>query len=119
MGEKAALLRQERECEDYRIQENSENYVNAGDDAEKEVARVGLWSEWARNHDLRLYPNLQIKEILNSESTVIRAIGMFDKRVGRRRLKSLELEKKAPIVKLYFEIRCELEGINLDGRESS
>lgn len=57
------------------------------------------------------YLHLSIDDILASENPLIRAIGMLDRRVGKRRLPALAGSVNHPLVRLLYLFRCEAEGI--------
>jgi len=57
------------------------------------------------------YVNLGIGEILDNENVLIRAIGVLDRRVGKRRLRELLDRDEHPLVRRLLEFRCEAEGI--------
>lgn len=57
------------------------------------------------------YPGLSVKEILSSNSPIIRAIGMLDRRVGKRTLCRFELETEPEIVRRLWRLRCEAENL--------
>lgn len=59
------------------------------------------------------YLNLSIEDAFNSKNFVIKSLSMIDKRLGKRRLKSITLEETEHVlVKRLYEIRCDVEGIN-------
>jgi len=52
---------------------------------------------------------------LVSPDTVLRALALFDRRLGQRRLRSLTLTKnEQSLVQLFFNIRCQAEGIEVE-----
>ncbi len=60
------------------------------------------------------YLNLSIKEALFSENTLVRALAILDKRVGKRTLKKLyNYDSGNNLLKYLYELRCEAEKINL------
>ncbi|MBT2733475.1 hypothetical protein [Bacillus sp. ISL-7] len=59
------------------------------------------------------YINLSISDAINSKSFLIRALGMIDKRLGKRRLQSIEIKENEHIlVRKLYAIRSEVEKIN-------
>lgn len=60
------------------------------------------------------YLRLPIDAILSSEDSVVRALGMLDRRVGKRRLSKLDVRDAPPLVKYLYLLRCEAEGIRVD-----
>lgn len=57
------------------------------------------------------YLNLSMNEILDSENPIIRAFGMLDSRVGKRRLKKINVSSEHDLVKRLFYLRCDAEGL--------
>jgi hypothetical protein len=60
------------------------------------------------------YQSLSIDEILSSEDVFIRALGMLDRRLGKRRLRALDPKEAHPLVRAFHRFRCEAEGIRVD-----
>jgi hypothetical protein len=59
------------------------------------------------------YLTLSIDDILISQNVLIRAIGMLDRRVGKRRLKGLVDENAHPLIGFFHRFRCDAEGVAL------
>lgn len=58
------------------------------------------------------YPNLGIESALHSENNITRALAMFDKRVGKRRLQRLVVDSNShPLVMEFYRIRSVAEGL--------
>lgn len=58
------------------------------------------------------YPNLSIEAALHSEIVMLQALAMMDRRFGKRRIKHLVLDSNThPLVRKFYQIRCETEGI--------
>ncbi len=63
---------------------------------------------------LEEYVLLDINDALSSSNPLVRAFAMFDRRVGKRRLKTIKLsDDELPIVKNFYHIRCKADGIPL------
>jgi hypothetical protein len=77
-------------------------------DKEEKDSRLGLRR---LSRAVRVYPELSINEILNSEDSVVRAIGMLDRRLGKRRLAKLDVSDEPPLVKILYLVRCEAVNI--------
>ncbi|HSQ79292.1 MAG TPA: PcfJ domain-containing protein, partial [Candidatus Bathyarchaeia archaeon] len=73
------------------------------------AAKGGLGRSMGRYHAL------SIDEILASEDVFVRALGMLDRRLGKRRLRALDLKEAHPLVRAFHRLRCEAEGIRVDG----
>lgn len=86
--------------------------------ADRELAAEGVISLPNFRAALLNYLNLSMDDVLVSDQAIIRAIGMLDKRLGKRRLLTLDLEAEEELVKSFYKIRCALEGIHPVGRVS-
>ena len=75
------------------------------------AARLTL-PQWSFTRSLFDYLNLSIDAILTSDNPLIRAFGMLDRRLGKRRLKALDVSGDLPLVQEFHEIRCRLEGLS-------
>jgi hypothetical protein len=83
-------------------------------DISKELADyVSLFAKGGLGLAMHLYLTMSIDDILRSDNVLIQAIGMLDRRVGKRRLRALKVTASHPLVGLFFGLRCETEGIAL------
>ncbi|WP_338789742.1 hypothetical protein V8Z81_30535 (plasmid) [Priestia megaterium] len=58
------------------------------------------------------YPQLSIDRALNSENVMIQAFTLLDKRLGKRKLKTMRYSSNVhPLIIEFYELRCEIEGI--------
>jgi hypothetical protein len=65
--------------------------------------------------DLKAYLRLSIDDALKSDTPLVRALAVIDRRAGKRRLRSLEVGPlEHPLVRELFRLRCEAEGISSD-----
>jgi len=75
------------------------------------------WNEYNSRYScesyLEAYLNYSIEEALASIDEVTKALAMFDKRVGKRRLYSFvdEMANAPLLVRHFYAIRCRAEGI--------
>ncbi len=84
-------------------------------DRTKEFAEyMAMAAKGGLGHSMRRYLALSIDEILTSEDVFVRALGMLDRRLGKRRLRALDLKNAHPLVRLFHRFRCEAEGIRVD-----
>ncbi|HEU5374265.1 MAG TPA: hypothetical protein VFV38_02410 [Ktedonobacteraceae bacterium] len=61
---------------------------------------------------LEKYASLSSEDALASSDVLIRAWSMFDKRLGKRRLRAMHLDQSAPeIERLWYQLRCNAEKI--------
>lgn len=58
------------------------------------------------------YLNLSIEEAINHKSPLINTITVLDRRLGKRKLKEIEIENLDPLVKYFLEFRITAENIN-------
>ncbi len=57
------------------------------------------------------YLRLSIDSALTSESFIIRGLAMADGRLGKRRLRSLDVTAEYPFVAELYRLRCEVERV--------
>ncbi|MBS1991337.1 MAG: PcfJ domain-containing protein [Cyanobacteria bacterium SZAS LIN-3] len=60
---------------------------------------------------LRDYLNLSMDEIVGSRDCLVKAIGMLDGRLGKRRLRTLDVQGETELVRRLWQLRCAAEGI--------
>jgi hypothetical protein len=109
--EESSRLQKERDCADYRDDTKRAAYLACWDEVEQDLSRRGVVPLWTFNKGLFDYLNLSIDEILRSDQVVLRALGMLDKRVGKRRLTQLDVVSETELVQRFFQLRCVFEGI--------
>ena len=63
---------------------------------------------------LEAYLSIAIDDALASPSPLLRALAVCDRRVGKRRLRSLDTTDEHPLVRELFVARCACEGIDLE-----
>lgn len=98
-------------CVDYRNPEHRENYYAAYDQADQIVNHQGLYPLWEFNDTLFAYLNLSIDDVLRSTDPLTKALGMLDRRLGKRRLRDFDPARESVLVKKMYEYRCMCEGI--------
>lgn len=97
-------------CKDFRDPDQREEYYSAYQQAGEIVDKKGIFSRYDFYDSLEKYLELSIEEALQSENPIIRALSMFDRRLGKRRLRRIG-EPKHPLVKQFYDLRCMAEGI--------
>jgi hypothetical protein len=113
---RARQLRGAAGATDYGDPEQRDGYLQASADADVQVARQGLLSRYQFVEAVDTYLSLPIAEALAADDPIIKAIAMFDRRVGRRRLQQLRLTSADhPLVRECYTLRCEAEGITNTG----
>jgi len=61
---------------------------------------------------VEVYLDSPIETSLASDDPIVKALAMFDRRLGKRRLQKLDLgETEHPMVKQFYMLRCEAEGL--------
>ena len=77
--------------------------------------RAGRYDDSAALLDLEAYLSLPIDEALRSPSPLVRAMAVVDRRVGKRRLRALDVgPREHPLVRELYLLRCEAEGLHLN-----
>lgn len=79
--------------------------------AHDELASEGSFNQYTYYASLDEYCNNSIETSLTSDNLLIRCLAMLDSRLGKRRLRSLDLSKESKKVIEFYRIRCECEGI--------
>lgn len=79
--------------------------------AKQEVRSLNLFSQWDLHQALFEYLGLSIDEILASENPLIRATGMLDARMGKRRLMKVDISDEHDLVRRFYLLRCTVESI--------
>jgi hypothetical protein len=55
---------------------------------------------------------LSSEQMLASQNAIVRALAMLDRRLGKRRLREMELsDDEHPLVRQFYDLRCEAECI--------
>jgi hypothetical protein len=84
----------------------------AWDMAIEAAHREGLFYLWDYQGAVLRYPDHSVEEARASPDPMIRALAMFDRRLGRRRLEAMiAAPPDYPIIRLFYKVRCEAEGI--------
>ena len=87
--------------------------IDAHELARQEIESQGLFSQYRFYESLEEYCNLSVEEAIDSENILIRALAMLDRRVGKRRLRSLGEEANIhPMVFRFYQFRCQAEGLS-------
>jgi len=87
--------------------------IKASDKSEEMMIDQNIFSSYHFYEPFMEYSSLSIEEALSSENILIRAFAMFDRRLGKRRLKNLRFtsENTHPLILEFYKIRCDVEGI--------
>ena len=80
--------------------------------AHEELASEGNLNQYTYYDSLDEYCNNSIETSMESGNLLIRCLAMLDSRLGKRRLRNMDLSKESPKVIQFYNIRCECEGIS-------
>jgi len=98
---------------DFEIEVYGRRNLNATyEEMSKEVHDLNLFSQWDLQASLFACINLSIDEILASDNPLIRAMGMLDARLGKRRLVKLDVSDEHDLVKKLYLLRVSSEKID-------
>jgi len=89
-------------------------YLETDNRARDLLRRAGQYDDYEAIVDLEAYLSLPIDDALASPSPLVRALAVIDRRVGKRRLRSLQpgpLEHA--LVRQLYLLRCEAEGVDI------
>jgi hypothetical protein len=105
-------IREVNHCQDYLDESQKEGYYASYQQADTIMDQQGIYSRQGFIEALEVYLQMSIEEAISSDNTIIRAISMLDRRVGKRRLRQIEFsETEHPLVKRFYELRCDVEDI--------
>jgi hypothetical protein len=95
-------------------------YYEAGAQTEQILEKRGIVCQGGFESALADYLTLSLDDALASDNLVHRALAVLDGRLGKRRLRSLELRAdEHPLVKQLLDFRCRVEGVRKGVRERS
>jgi hypothetical protein len=113
-------IRLANDATDWRDPKQSDACYAAGDEAQEILETTGVVSQKFFERSIEAYPSLSIDEAVQSSNFIHRALAMVDRRLGKRRLKSLSFRTdEHPLVLKLYEYRCASEGIVPRERTSS
>ncbi|MEM6467235.1 MAG: hypothetical protein AAF679_12140 [Pseudomonadota bacterium] len=117
--ERSRALQKERDCLDHRDRERVEGYRAAQKEVETQLRAEGVIPLEEFNDALSEYLNLSFEQILKSDQMIVRALGMFDKRLGKRRLASMDVSEEHELIQGFYRVRCAFEGLRIQSNETS
>ncbi|MGE5293954.1 MAG: PcfJ domain-containing protein [Solirubrobacterales bacterium] len=91
-----------------RDQEGRAQFAEARDQAHAK----NMFSRREWHESLFDYLSLSMEDILTSGNLLIRAIGMLDARLGKRRLRKIDIAQEHPLVQRLYCLRCDTEGLD-------
>ncbi|WP_342508805.1 hypothetical protein [Sporosarcina sp. FSL K6-2383] len=77
----------------------------AYDDAEVEVQNQGMFPGWEIKRLLFDYIHIPFEEAIAHKHPFVRAISLFDRRFGKRRLVDIDSQQENVLVKKFYDIR--------------
>lgn len=84
----------------------------ASDEAKEIIESQNIFTSYHLYEPFMEYSSVSIDEAINSNNVITRAFAMFDRRLGKRRLKTMQFtEGTNPLIKKFYNIRCEAEGL--------
>ncbi len=105
-------IRVAADATDYRDPKQRAIYYSASKQADVAMREQGIFSRWQSNRILWEYLSLSIDAALRSDNVLIRSLATLDSRLGKRRLRTLRLsDDEHPLVRQFYDLRCEAEGI--------
>ncbi len=105
-------IRAANNATDYRDPAQRAQYYAAYDQAEALMHQQGVYDRGDCNRLLASYLHLSVDDAFLSANVLIRALAMLDSRLGKRRLRTLQLsDDEHPLVRQFYALRCEAEGI--------
>ncbi len=88
--------------------EKKNRYLEAG----RRMDKLAMSGHENSQRILQDYLSYSIDEAMASEKILIRALGMIDRRLGKRRLVRIKLkEDEHPLIRLFYELRRFSEGL--------
>lgn len=82
--------------------------------AHEELASEGKFNQYTYYDSLDGYCKNSIEASLESDNLLIRCLAMLDSRLGKRRLRNIDLSNESPKVVQFYQIRCESEGMSFN-----
>ncbi len=74
--------------------------------------RPGLLSRYAFEKAVEFYLEAPIERSFTSDNPIVKALAMFDRRLGKRRLQALNIgETDHPMVKQFYRLRLQAEDL--------
>lgn len=100
-------------CADFRDPSQKEGYYTALEESKEILRQKGVFSRFDFYDSLVDYLELSIEDAMKSENPIIEAVSMLDRRLGKRRLREVGNHLKHPLAKMFYELRCEAEGLKI------
>jgi hypothetical protein len=106
----ARKIQESEQATDYRDPNQREGYYRSYEQSAEILSQQGVFSRTQFQDAVERYLNLSIETALASDNPLIQAFAMLDRRLGRRRLATLQIgETGHPLVRLFYKLRCQAE----------
>lgn len=110
-------IRTINQCTNFTDPNQRAAYDAASDEAKAILHTQGRYSREEYFAALQDYLSVSIDDALQSSNTIIKALALVDRRVGKRRLQQMAPEDfDHPLVRRLYQLRCEAEGIQIATR---
>ena len=106
-------IQQINHCDNFRDPSQREGYYSAYEEAEAILDKRGVFSRFSFYDSLVDYLELSVEDAMGSDNPIIQAVSMLDRRLGKRRLREIDDSSMHPLVKTFYELRYEAEGIKV------
>jgi hypothetical protein len=80
-------------------------------DYDPERFKIGIFTDWDLPQAAWQYLTMSIDDAFATENTLIRALGVLDRRLGRRRLVALDPSAEIPLVAQLLRFRFRVAGM--------
>jgi hypothetical protein len=101
---------------DWNVMFNSQErqeLLQASEDAEEILIKHNVFKSYHLYELFMNYSFLSIEEARKSENIFVQAFSLFDRRLGKRRLKDIHyFQGTHPLIIEFYNIRCDVEGLN-------
>ncbi|MHB8647234.1 MAG: SF0329 family protein [Thermomicrobiales bacterium] len=102
----------ERSGSDFWDAEGGAHYRAMRSEVEATLQEDGAYHQWGYHRALWDSLSLSISDAMLSDEMLIRAFAMLDSRLGKRRLRTLQLrDDEHLLVRQFYELRCEAEDV--------
>lgn len=106
----ADQIRVQSNSTDWTNSEQKSDYYKAYEIADEIMEAQGIHNQYEFYKAIEKYLTLSMNDAIQSQNPIIRAVSVFDKRVGKRRLMNMKEEENV-IVNKFLKIRLKAEGL--------
>lgn len=105
---KAAALAGVDDLRDWR------GYAHMRKQAADELRSESIFRQGDLGNAMYQYLRLSIEDIHVAADPLVRALGILDRRTGKRSLSQMNVHDEHPLVKVLYRFRCTAEGLEVD-----